>query len=306
MTGLKDNVVTQDNKIILGTKYRYTKLETDILFIFLSLIRKDDKENTKYPLHISDVVENVTDKKKSNIKKAISSIRNKSFLIQEEDGVLEAGWLSSIKWYKDGTFDFTIDPRVAPYLFAIKGSFTSSGLSYLLSMKSVYTKKLHIFLESFMWRGRVHVFSLKELHDALDVSDTYRKDGGFRAFNQKVLTPARCEMMDKSNIMFDMEFIKNGGRAVTDIKFNIYKNENVAPYKSELNQFISKLKELHINESLNVKFGKEEKEMFIINNLLKIGNKTLTKEESYDVYERMYDAWVKGVVIGRLEAYRGA
>ncbi|MGI4742457.1 MAG: replication initiation protein [Janthinobacterium lividum] len=115
---------------------------------------------------------------------------------------------------------------VLPYLVNLVGNFTTADVDELLTIKSTKAHKLYWLMRRWQFKSP-HTVTVEQLK-ALTIGNGYEQYADFR---NKFLKPSVAELNELS---FDITYTerRQRGRAVTDITFNIGRNEKpqrVAP-----------------------------------------------------------------------------
>jgi len=145
----------------------------------------------------------------------------------ETSEILQAAWLSSARYRTgEGIVSLRFDPLLKPLLLELKSYFTKYELGKILQLRGQYSIRFFEFRKSFTGRKKHEViFTLKNLWDVLGLQkDEYKI---FRDFKNRVLEPARLELLEKTGKSFTWEPIKQGrGGKIVSIRF-IFDGEDV-------------------------------------------------------------------------------
>jgi plasmid replication initiation protein len=226
----KKSLVVQSNRLV-EAKYRLSVEEQKIVKILVSQIQKDDEDFKDYEFHIKDLAE-LLDMDHSNTYGVLRGITRRlvsrvlEFYDQEKKEFIQASWLSGAK-YKEGMGTVTLhfDPLLKPLLLQLQSYFTKYEIGQVLRFKGQYTIRFFEFRKSFLGRQKQEVvFSLKELREVLGLQkDEYKI---FRDFRNRVLEPARLELLEKTGKSFTWESVRQGrGGKVTGVFF-VFDGEN--------------------------------------------------------------------------------
>lgn len=123
----------------------------------------------------------------------------------------------------EGWIEFTFTASIAPYLLALRGDktpFTSYQLSRVANLKSVHSWRLFECLLSWRGKGRWEP-TIEEFCYTMDLPASYLKD--FGAIRRRVIDPAIKELIDKNNMIINIE-LKKSGRKVTGLDFKFQEN----------------------------------------------------------------------------------
>jgi hypothetical protein len=152
-------------------------------------------------------------------KKTTEKLLTRVISIEEPDGLLQIGWLSSAK-YIDGTgmVNLTFDPQLKPYLLQLKSNFTSCKLNMLLSFTSQYTMRIYTLLKQYE-KLKTREIEVDILRDMLGIGKGQYSD--YFDFKKRILLPTQKELAEKADLYFEFEEIKYG-RRVGAILFHIF------------------------------------------------------------------------------------
>lgn len=220
----KKTLVVQSNRLV-EAKYRLSVEEQKIVKILISQIQKDDKDFQDYEFHVKELAELLGMKHKDPygvLQKITERLMTRvlKFYNQETQTLLQASWLSSALYKKgEGTVSLRFDPYLKPLLLQLQSYFTKYELGQVMQFKGQYTIRFYEFRKSFLGRRKKEVvFTLKELRDVLGLKkDEYKE---FFNFKNRVLEPARIELLDKTGQSFTWEAMKQGrGGKITGVRF---------------------------------------------------------------------------------------
>lgn len=223
---IKSELVTQSNQLV-EARYNMGLAEQRLILTMIARIQPDDEDFKPYKISVADLAQSLGVDKNSayrHCKKTTESLLTRVLKIEEPDGLLQVGWVSSAK-YEDGTglVHLTFDPKLKPYLLQLKSNFTSCRLEMLLSFKSQYSIRVYNLLKQYERIGNREI-ELDPLRQMLGIRDEYQE---YKSFKNRILLPVQAELSDKSDICFDFSEIKYG-RKVGAIRF-VIKSKNVQP-----------------------------------------------------------------------------
>lgn len=220
----KKTLVVQSNRLV-EAKYRLSVEEQKIVKILISQIQKDDKDFQDYEFHVKELAELLGMKHKDPygvLQKITERLMTRvlKFYNSETQTLLQASWLSSALYKKgEGTVSLRFDPYLKPLLLQLQSYFTKYELGQVMQFKGQYTIRFYEFRKSFLGRRKKEVtFTLKELRDVLGLKKEEYKE--FFNFKNRVLEPARIELLEKAGQSFTWEPIKQGrGGKITSVRF---------------------------------------------------------------------------------------
>jgi Initiator Replication protein len=214
-------IVTQSNKLV-ESRYNLPLGEQRLILTMIARIQPDDEDFKPYRIRVHEFAEFMgIDKNHVYVecKKTTEKLLTRVISIEEPDGLLQIGWLSSAK-YIDGTgmVNLTFDPLLKPYLLQLKSNFTSCKLAMLLSFKSQYTMRIYTLLKQYE-KLKTREIEIDVLRDMLGIGKEQYSD--FCDFRKRILLPTQKELAEKADLYFEFEEIKYG-RRVGAILFHIF------------------------------------------------------------------------------------
>ncbi len=229
-----DHQIAQVSNALIESRHELTTLQKKIMLFLISRVSKSDKPFQQYSLKISEFADTsnvVSPQLYSRIKQSTAELLMKVYEIQETDGILQVGMLSSAKYLDGkGTVQIRFDPALMPYILALKERFTFVPLRHVLGFRSIHSIRVYEMLRQFRGPG-YFVISIYDLKYRLCVENKYVK---YAAFKKYVLLQAQKELKG-TDCEFTFEEFKKG-RRVDRIKFSI-----VSPKKIELSKKETKL-----------------------------------------------------------------
>ncbi|WP_163836886.1 replication initiation protein [Spartinivicinus ruber] len=206
--------------------------EQKVVLSVISKIQPKDKGQLNYTLTYEELSQlseiSIAELKRKKTTAMLVKLRSKTIAIFDtEDAPLITGWFSDIQPKpKDGLIEFSVSPKLKPYLLDLNNNFTSYHLKQVVKLGSVFSIRLYELLRQYLplKSGRdssERVIELGELRSYLGLADSKYKR--FQDFKRHVLLPAKTELEDKTDLTFDFEGLRVG-RSVGEVKFSIHKN----------------------------------------------------------------------------------
>lgn len=218
----RDYKVVKANEIIQRARIDLGILELKTFAFILSRIKPNDVKGKEYCFNIQDYckicgIDNKSGKNYANAKKALKSLRDKSFWLTDENGTeTTLGWLSKAKIDKNsGKVTVKLDEDMEKYIVGWFEKYTQYSLCQILPMQSQYSFLLFELLKSYAYK-KEKIF---------DIDDLKSKIGGasyvnFKDFRKRVLDIATKEINLNTDLEISWEPITKG-RKVIQIKFYI-------------------------------------------------------------------------------------
>lgn len=218
------SLVVQSNRLI-EAKYRLSVEEQKIIKILISQIRREDAEFKDYEFRVKDLAEmlGMGHRDPYGVLRVITKrllTRALEFHNPETNTILQASWLAGALYKKgEGTVCLSFHPYLKPLLLQLQSYFTKYELGQVMQFKGQYTIRFFELRKSFLGRNTKEVFfSLSELWEMLGLKkDEYKI---FKNFKNRVLEPARIELLEKTEKSFTWEAVKQGrGGKVIGVRF---------------------------------------------------------------------------------------
>lgn len=236
-------IVTQSNQLV-EARYNLPLAEQRLILTMISRIQPDDEDFKPYRISVGELADFLGVDKASayrECKKTTENLLKRVVNIEEADGLLQVGWVSSAKYIDgSGIVNLSFDPLLKPYLLKLKGNFTSSKLEMLLSFKSQYTMRMYNLLKQYE-RLKGRELELEKLRNMLGLrNDQYKL---YADFKRTILEATKKELINKADLYFEYEEVKDG-RRVSAIRFRIFtktyikttqeKRLQIAPLENEI------------------------------------------------------------------------
>jgi len=237
-------IVTQSNKLV-EARYNLPLGEQRLILTMIARIQPDDEDFKEYRINVKEFADFLGIDNNSvyrEFDKITTAIMTRVLILEESDGPLKVGWVSSAKYIvNEGAVLLCFDPKLKPYLLKLKGNFTSSRLEMLLSFKSQYTARMYNLLKQYEHLKEREI-ELELLREILGI----RKDqyALYSNFKKDILESTQKELFSKADMYFEFEEIKHG-RRVGALSFRIFTKNiiestsdqvlaNVVPMASDL------------------------------------------------------------------------
>ena len=258
---LKSLSVRKSNDFI-SAKYKSSLLENQIMAIALTRIEvnasdKDSPLEAKlYPGELKKLVSDPTHIYR-DLKKLSKSITGHTMFLEDGKGNFRAFSVVPNADYVDGVFIIKFNNVLRDHVLGLEKNYTSLELSVMTDFKKNASFRLYEVLKKEVYKipkgdreGFVEVeyniselrfiiglansddedvkravangvMDWDELYERLDKKD--KKYEEWRDFHRRILKPAQEELLEKSDIRFDFEGIREGRRC-RRVRFRIYRN----------------------------------------------------------------------------------
>jgi plasmid replication initiation protein len=218
----RDYKVVKANEIIQRARIDLGIAELKTFAYILSKVKPTDKEGQSYTFSVQEYcrvcgIDDKNGRNYANVKKALKSLRDKSFWFTDEDGrETTIGWLSKARIDKgNGKVTVKLDEDIQKYIVGWFEQYTQYSLCQVLPMQSQYSFLMFELLKSYA-NMKQHIFGLDDLKSRLGA--THYKD--YRDFKKRVLDIATKEINLYTDLEISWEPISKG-RKIIQIKFYI-------------------------------------------------------------------------------------
>ncbi|MGD0820873.1 MAG: replication initiation protein [Desulfomonilia bacterium] len=231
------SLVVKSNKLI-EARFSLGVIEQKVVLAFIAMINSNDANFQEYEMDVRSLC-NIMGVKGENyypiIKEMTKAIRDKGFTIKEDDGDLQIGWFSSIKYHdKKGKVSVSFDPKLKPYLLDLKKDYTKYRLYNAIVLKGSYSIRFYELLKQYEFLGARSI-EVEKLKEILRIpTNKYAK---YNSFKFKVINKAIAEINKKTDIMITYKEIRSE-RKVHNLEFTIDSNKEFYE-KRKYEMFIS-------------------------------------------------------------------
>jgi plasmid replication initiation protein len=291
---ISDHYIVTESNALIEARTNLDLYEERLIYILASRINPDDKHFHSCFFKVKDIAEKLDLTEKNfykRIRDIIQRLQRKTVIIEDKinNTTLEAQWLSASKYYHGrGLIELEFSQMLGPYLLELKNNFTNYKLWNVLYLKSFYSSKLYKLLKQYLPLGKRKFSSLHELKEKLEIEDgKYEK---YSHLKNRILLASQRELLEKTDIRFELEEIKNGN-LVVGIIFHIYPNHKIPRISLNDVEYID-------NESILDLLGRFEINKKIANELItNYGEKHIRNNIKY-VYEKQ-----RNLQVGSLSGY---
>lgn len=231
-------LIRKSNKLV-EARYKFDIWEMRVFVKMISLIKPDDKDFAQYRISVSDIISDFGLPNNGNyytlLRQGAENLLTKQVEMVKTDDEgkkkkVTANLISSTESYvnedegKDVILKF--DPELKRHLLDLKEQYLTYDIRNILKLTSVHSIRIYELLKQFEGlisaKGFVkRKFTLEELKLTLGIGDDeYSLYGHFK---NKVLLKAQKDLLEETDIRFELEEEKKG-RKVIAVIFIIYKN----------------------------------------------------------------------------------
>lgn len=213
--------VVKANKYIQTTRQDLTLQEQRFIIYLCSLLPKDIEDVSKcyIDFDMSDYLATFryTDSgtNYADLKKAILSLKTKSFFVPTKDGgEVTVDWISKAWVDKNKShLRVQLDEDLVPYFCNLRDNFVSYNIDNIKELSCSYSIRLYELFKSYSFIKQ-KVIPVDQLRYMLDLQNKYPR---FSEFEKRVLTPAVMEINKLTDITVSYEKQKEGKQTVSII-----------------------------------------------------------------------------------------
>ena len=220
----KQLIVKHNN--LIEARYRLNLIEIKLVAKLASSIQNGDTDFNIQKYKVSDLLQEfgLGISNYDEIKKSVHSLIGKVMVIKKPTGELHIAFLSSAEYFdKQGIVELSFDEKLKPYYLQLKKSFTAYHLENILKLKSFYSIRIYELVKQYENTAtKERIIELIEFKEILGIQEKYEP---FRNLKHWVLLPAQKEIIEKTDIIFQFEPLREC-RKITKIRFyNIQQNK---------------------------------------------------------------------------------
>lgn len=240
LTNSKDLIYKSNS--LARSKYDITLVQARFIAFMSSLVDKTDDDFFTYQIQIKPVLD-FLDIERANLKYLSSTLKQlQTTLICLEDNNEAEAYATFLSYFKldkkNDLLEFRFDSSLKKHYIELQNNFTAFELSYYKNFESVFTIKIYELIKSNYQLYKKYNNNLfkefivnvdefrnkiasKNIKGDFQVPKSYLL---YKNFKSNVLEVARKELLEKCDIYFEYEEIKNN-RAVVELKIKIIQNQ---------------------------------------------------------------------------------
>lgn len=242
-------LIRKSNKLV-EARYKFDIWEMRVFVKMISLIKPDDRDFAQYKISVHDIIQDFQLPNNGNYYKLLKEGAEKLLTKQveidkiDEDGKkkkVNLNLVSSTESFVDESDGNDVilkfDPELKKHLLDLKEQYLTYDVRNILKLTSVHSIRIYELLKQYEgmigMRGFVkRKFEIEELKNTLGISkNEYEQYGHFK---NKVILKAQKDLLEETDIRFDIEEEKSS-RKVVAVIFVIYRNEkNTRKAKQEI------------------------------------------------------------------------
>jgi plasmid replication initiation protein len=240
----ENQLIFQHNNLV-EARYRLSLQEKRVILWLSSQVNPNDEDFKEHVLPIKEFAKLIgarVDGTYAEVQEVTKRLMQRVLSIYPlgEDVLIQVAWLGGALYqFKEGTVSLSFSPHLRPFLLNLKSHFTAMNLSDLMNLKSIYAVRLFELLKQYEKVGE-RVLSIEDIRDSCGIAASQYKK--FNDFKRYVLDAAQREINEKTDILINLEFLKEA-RRITSVSFSIKKNPNynLSSEQKQTNKKIEKL-----------------------------------------------------------------
>lgn len=222
-------------------KYRYSPQEQRILMVLYNLLQDEVKQinygnkqnytvenlinvnggiDKRYRIPTSYFLSNDTDQNHSQVKKALRSLRNKTFeyerVLKDEQGEYKEwtliGWIEKPKFDERGFISFELPEESYTAMLQFVKGYKTVTFKTIMSFNGEYTGRFYQIIDNNQTTPLT--FNYKDLKERFGLAKNYNGKDGKRNFINRVIIPSQQELNEKCEVSFTFEN-KRGSDMIT-------------------------------------------------------------------------------------------
>jgi plasmid replication initiation protein len=224
-------LLRQDNRLT-SARYELSLIEKRVYYQVIREVRKqfviedtgqrDLFNDLIVRMNSTTLVKEVYEDNKKEVKKALKSLRLRSFEWEDEkaDKWFEVGFINYGDW-DNGYVEVQVSKKILPFLVELTKQYTEYSLSVAMGLKSKWSQRMYELCCQFRSAGGF-ILSVEDLRERFLLEDKYEK---YAALKSRVLEVAQKELKElydkgQCDLYFNYSEQKNG-RKIESFKFKI-------------------------------------------------------------------------------------
>lgn len=241
---MTNEITLSQANVLTQSRYDFSKVEKRAVYFIIAEVRRQfiDKKNGQKDLFDNLVVRMDTEKLQRSdtdlrdMYGALKSLRRKSIWLEDDERVLEVGYINYFEHQKRSTaLEVEVSKKILPYLVQLAEQFTTYSLTVAISLKNKYSQRFYEYCSQFKSSGFMYI-KVEDLRHKLMIEEKYPR---WALIKSKVIDPAQKELENLyndngSDLYFTYKEDK-AGRTVIGVKIviNTREQEEAETLKSE-------------------------------------------------------------------------
>ena len=239
----KQDITISQSNLLTKARYNFTKIEKRALYFIIQEVRRQfiDKVDGQKDLFNDLVIKMDTSKLKGTdtqlreIYKSMKSLRRKSIWLEDDEQVLEVGYINYFHHLKrSGTLEVQVSNKILPYLVQLAEQFTTYSLTVAIALKTKYSQRFYEYCSQFRSTGFMYI-TIDELRQQMMLEGKYIM---YAKFRQNVIDSAQKELEelyknDECDLYFKYTEDRTG-RSVRGLRITVITKKNEEAAKDNL------------------------------------------------------------------------
>ena len=205
--------------LLFETRKHWSDFQINLLINLIHKVEKDDKAFNSYKLKAKNIL--IEKLSFEELKLETQSFLNQHYEIEVRGRLTQLPLFLSITFIRgEGVIEVSLHPLFKIYFLELKEKYTLVTLKNILKFKSLFSKKIYLFLKK--TNQRCIKITIDELKGQLGLITSYRD---YNTFKKRVILQSQKELHNTDMAFFFKE-IKNS-RKVDSIQFESIKLQNI-------------------------------------------------------------------------------
>jgi plasmid replication initiation protein len=225
-----ESLEVRQHNAITTARYDYTACQLDLLFFLLSKLRKEDKPNQEYQIHMKEVVA-MTGREwhYKQLREATETMGSRMFEVENDSSYVQLWMFQKVEYVKgEGFLRIRLSEDIRPYLFELKSNFTSYQLFSALKVSSKYAKRIYQLVSQWKDIGETKTYDLDDFKHMLLIKDPKGKEPEqfqrISDLKSKVLDIAVRQINENTDLHIGYTLVKEG-RSFQSVRFYVTKQK---------------------------------------------------------------------------------
>jgi plasmid replication initiation protein len=230
----KEITLAQSNALTQA-KYNFTVVEKRAVYHIIKEVRRQfiERDDGQKDLFSDLVIQMKTSDLQSSdtvlrdVYTSLKSLRRKSIWIEDDERVLEVGYINYFEHKKREPFlEVQVSHKILPYLVELAEQFTTYNLTVAISLKTKYGQRFYEYCSQFKNTGFFYI-TIAELREKLMIGDSYPR---YALLKSRVIDVAYKELKElydngQCDIYFNYSEDK-AGRTILGLRVAVVSKEH--------------------------------------------------------------------------------
>lgn len=195
----KQEITLSQSNLLTQARYDFTKVEKRAIYFIIQEVRRQhvinpDGQKTLYDnlvLQIDTEKLKGTDTVLRDVYVSLKRLRKKSVWIENEDKVLEVGYINYFEHIKHNShLEVEVSKKILPYLVELAKEFTTYSLAVALTLKTKYAQRFYEYCSQYKNTGFMYL-EIHELRKQMMLEEKYPR---YKQLQSRVINVAQKEL----------------------------------------------------------------------------------------------------------------